>query len=268
MAIIEYASTKLMNIGKEGKITCDADGYYEIIIGAFNIYNSAGEYYTYQGVANLFEQNALFQRRVQGGNLKGELGHPKRLPGQSDDSYIDRMFIVEETKEAVHYRKIKLDTEYGKKNPHLNNPNLVGVIAELRPSGPYAASLKDALENKWQNVCFSLRGFTKDSLIRGEVHRTLESIVTWDVVIEPGLKVATKWDSPSLESADITGVSNRTLEKLIEKKNLQGLATESSSLMMMELYEKTKRQEIITTSSGWLNGASKLNKGSVLGNWK
>lgn len=268
MAIIEYASTKLMNLGKEGIIKCDADGYYEVIIGAFNIYNSAGEYYTYQGVADLFEKNSLFQRRVQGGNLKGELGHPKRLPGQSDDSYIDRMFIIEEKNETVHYRKIKLDTEYGKKNPHLNNPNLVAVIAELRPSGPYAASLKDALENKWQNVCFSLRGFTKDNLIRGEVHRTLDSIVTWDVVIEPGLKVATKWDSPSLESAEITNVSNRTLEKLIQQKNLKGLATESSSLMMQELYEKTKRREIITTSNGWLNTINKGDKGSVLNNWK
>lgn len=268
MAIIEYASTKLKNLGKEGKITCDPDGYYEIVIGAFNVYNSAGEYYTYQGVSSLFEQNSLFQRRVKGGNLKGELGHPKRLPGQSDDSYIDRMFIVEEKSEAVHYRKISLDTDYGKKNPHLNNPNLVAVIAELRPSGPYAASLKDALENKWQNVCFSLRGFTKDCLMYGEVHRTLESIVTWDVVIEPGLSMATKWDSPSLESAEVTGVSSKSLERLIKQKSIQGLATESSYLMMQELYKKTKRKEIITTSSGWLNGAGKLNKGSVLNNWK
>lgn len=64
----------------------------------------------------LLDNNSLFQRRVQGGNLKGEMGHPKRLPGQTDGSYIDRMFIIEETKEAVHYRKIKLDTDYGKKN--------------------------------------------------------------------------------------------------------------------------------------------------------
>lgn len=266
MPIIEYASTKLHSLGKEGKITCDADGYYEIIIGAFNIYNSAGEFYTYQGVSSLFEDNSLFQRRVRGGNLKGEMGHPKRQPGQNDESYIDRMFIVEEKSEAVHYRKIKLDTDYGKKNPHLNNPSLVGVIAELRPSGFYGPALKDALDNKWQNVCFSLRGFTKDNLIRGEVHRTLESIVTWDVVIEPGLAVATKWDSPSLESADVTQVNTRTLEKLLNQRKIDGLAKESSSVLMLDLYDKVKRPEIITTSSGWLNKVNKTGN-SVIAKW-
>ena len=266
MPIIEYASTKLQNLGKEGKITCDADGYYEIVIGAFNIHNSAGEYYTYQGVSALFENNSLFQRRVRGGNLKGEMGHPKRQPGQNDESYIDRMFIVEEKSEAVHYRKIKLDTDYGKKNPHLNNPNLVAVIAELRPCGHYGPALKDALENKWQNVCFSLRGFTKDLLIRGEVHRTLESIVTWDVVVEPGLAVATKWDSPSLESADRVPVNTRSIEKLIAKKRLDGLANENSSIMLADLVDRVKQPEIKSVSSSWVGKPSGKNN-SVLTRW-
>lgn len=249
MAIISYSSTKLASIGKEGIIKCDADGYYQLMIGALNVYNSAGELYTARGATALFEDNSLFQRRIQAGNLKGEMGHPKRLPRQNDKEYIDRMFIVEEKNVAVHYRKITLDTDFGKKNPQFNNPGMVAIIAELRPAGPFGPALKDALENKYENVCFSLRGFTSDVQHHLEIHRSITQIVTWDVVVEPGLRVANKWDSPALESIDVTRIRMKDVKAVLDSRKVPELAMEDSTALIQEMYDRMSKEAAPITAS-------------------
>jgi hypothetical protein len=45
-----------------------------------------------------------------------------------------------------------------------------------------------------------------------------------------------------------------------------GLAKEGSSVLMLDLYDKVKRPEIITTSSGWLNKVNKTGN-SVIAKW-
>lgn len=226
MSLVKFTSTKLANKGKKGILTPDSDGYYTIPVGGLNAFNSVGQYYTLEGAKELFQGSSTLIRRIQNGCLKGELGHPKKAPGMSNDDYINRILTVEETNVCCHYKEVWLDEEYGKKNPELNNPKLVGVMAKIKPSGPHADALKASLENQDENVCFSVRAFTEDYYQRGQCFRILRNLVTWDNVTEPGINHANKWMAPSLESDDLIITTLDELEN-IRKSSSPAVAVES-----------------------------------------
>jgi len=234
-SVLHFTATKLNGTGKEGTLTPDADGYYEIVVGGLNTFNSAGEYYTRQGAEELFKKSSIFMRRVASGCLKAELGHPKRRPGESDDSFIQRVLTIEETNVCAHIADVWLDFEYGKKNPQFGNPELVGIMARLKPAGPMGHVLKASLDNKSENVCFSIRSLTKDFYSKGVNRRTLSTIVTWDYVNEPGIKVANKWDSPALESLTSDTFSIRKLNDVVNKMLSSPIATENSNAILKEV---------------------------------
>lgn len=230
MSLIRFTETKLKTTGKQGVIEPDGDGYYDLVIGGLNVLNSANEYYTHSGSKELFEGSSVFMRRVKNGCLKGELGHPKFMPGMTKDEFIDRILRIEETNVCAHYADITLDTDYGKNNPKFGNPQLVAIVAKVKPSGPKSQSLQDSIGNPKENVCFSIRALTRDKVINGRNNRTLVQIVTFDHVTEPGIMVANKWDSPGLESMSETPVTLRELEVIAEASGMSGVAFESCAM--------------------------------------
>lgn len=201
--IVRFTSTKLEARNKKGIIKPDENGYYDIVVGGLNTFNSMGQYYTLEGAKELFETSSILMRRIAGGNLRGELDHPKRLPNQSMDDYMHRLLYIDRDNEVCHFSEVWLDHDYGKNHPELNNPALVAIMAKVRPTGPKGYMLEQGLNNAKENVCFSIRSFTKDFMHRGRVHRVLAEIVTWDLVNEPGISIANKYDSASLEGLDI-----------------------------------------------------------------
>lgn len=217
MAIVKFTSTKLQSLNKKGVLKPDSDGYYTLVIGGLNVYNSVGEYYMLEGARQLFEESSILMRRVQNGNLKGELGHPKREPGQSLDAYMDRLLQVYETNVCVHFKDLWLDTEYGQSNS--TNRSAVAIYAKIKPAGPHASTLQAALENKHENVNFSVRGLTEDFVQNGKTCRVLKQIICWDYVTECGINIANKYDSPTLESLNETPVLVRQLEALLTRTN-------------------------------------------------
>lgn len=245
MSQILFTSTKLSMLGKEGVLKKDKDGYYTVVLGALNIFNSAGEYYVANGARQLFEKDAILMRRISNGNLKGENGHPKFPIGGKMRDYIERLMTIEETNVISHYKEVWLEEDFGKKNPRFGNPSMVGIFAKVCPSGEKAAVLQRALENPSENVNFSIRAFTRDYVEGGKTYRVLESIVTWDVVGEPGLHVANKWDSPSLENLKLVDNWSRSVSKkdlqYVSSKIPQNASMESSREMVNSLlhyYEK------------------------------
>lgn len=233
MSGIKFTSTKLNGTGKEGILKPDDDGYYTLIIGGLNTYNSAGEFYTAQGAKDLFQQSNTFMRRISNGCLKGESGHPKKLPGMSDNDYLNRILTIEESNVCCHFKEIWLDLDYGKKNPQLGNPELVAIMAKVKPSGPKGNSLQSSLDNPSENVCFSIRAFTKDYYQKGQTIRVLNSIVCWDNVVEPGIAIANKWQSPSLESLEDRIFTQKQLERIVNDTE-SFIATEDSKLIATE----------------------------------
>lgn len=228
-----YCATTLAGTGKKGIIAPDANGYRTLVIGAMNCLNSAGEYYKLKGAETLFEDSSEFMRRVKDGNLKGEVGHPNREPNMQFRDFVKRIFTIEETNICAHIAEVWLDINFGKNNPQFNNPDLVAIMARVKGSGPHSAALEASLANPEENVCFSIRAITKDTLIRGVNYRVLERIITFDWVTEPGIEIAKKYHSPALESFDLdSAVLTKTIiEKAIEES--KGVVAMESSCAIM-----------------------------------
>jgi hypothetical protein len=232
MAIIRYTATKLKATQKQGILKPDSDGYYPLVIGGLNVVNSAGEYYVLEGAKELFDQSSVLMRRIKNGNLKGELGHPKIQPGMTEEQYYGRILRIEETNVCAHFKEVWLDDQYGKNNPQFQNPNLVAIMGLVKPAGPHADVLAQALENRAENVCFSIRALTEDHLVRGVNHRILRSIMTWDYVTEPGINIANKWDNPSLETVESRFITKSDIERVM--KLPQAVTMESQDLLLKE----------------------------------
>lgn len=199
---VRFTCTALQGTNKQGVLQKDKDGYYTMPIGGLDVFNSAGEFYTYQGAKELFESSSSFMRRVQAGCLFGELGHPKMLPGQSMEAYAHRIMTIEETRVAAHFADIWLDFDSVKDK---QGRSVIAIMAKVAPAGPYAASTEASFQNPKQDTCFSIRAFTEDSFVGGVKHRALKRIETFDFVTEPGIQFARKYHAPSLEAlADIT----------------------------------------------------------------
>lgn len=241
---VRFTCTALQNSGKKGLLTKGEDGYYTSVLGGLNVFNSAGEYYTAEGVKQLFADSGLLQKRIKQGRLRGEWGHPKQHPGESDNAFINRIFLINEEKIACHYKEIFLDDKSVKNE---QGQPVIAIMGRFCPSGPYADSLERSLSNPNENISFSIRAFTDDKRMRGVNHRYLKTIITWDVVNCPGISIAEKWKSPSLESLKMDDVFARDLTRgeiersMKQTPALAGFSQESASMNVHELF----------TSLGW-----------------
>lgn len=232
MSRVELVATKLQNVNKKGILKPDSDGYYTLPIGGLNTFNSAGEYYVLDGARELFANSGVLQRRIKAGNLHGELGHPSPQ-GLTNEQYLNRLRQIDEKNISTHFRRIWIDEEFGKKNPHLKNPALAGIMAELRPSGAMADQLQRALDNPHENVNFSIRAMTRNYFQAGRLNRVLAVVYTWDQVHEPGIATANKWDSPVLEDIHKTAVTQDMIAMLKQNANT-AFATEDSKILALE----------------------------------
>lgn len=192
-----YDCTRLTNTGKKGILKQLDDGYYEIVVGGLDVFNSVGAFYDFNSVKALFDESSSLMRRIRSGQLRCEYGHPKLLPGMSMQDYINRLLVIDEDRVCCHIRRIRLDNTISK-NP--NGKPIVTIIAELKPSGPLGYALKEELDNPHENVSFSVRSLTNDKWVGGILQKSIKHLICWDRVVEPGLAIAEKYKTPSLES--------------------------------------------------------------------
>lgn len=205
-----------LRAGKRGVIAPDAAGYYTQCIGGLDIENSMGVTYAAERAKNLFMEGADLQRRIKERALRGEAGHPRRTPGMSDDQWIHRLHDIVEDKICVYWAEIGLDENYGRNNPHLNRPAMVGIMARYRPGGIGAQMLERDLADPEANVSFSIRAFSSPFSRMGKRFYDLQTIVTWDYVNEPGIAPAAKTLSSTLESLHEDTFTSRQLQHAID----------------------------------------------------
>ncbi len=248
MSQVQYSCTSLNGTGKKGVLTADADGYFTMVVGGLNCFNSAGEYYPLQAAQNLFHESSAFMRRIQSACLKGEYGHPQKQPGMTMDDYVRRVMTIDEKSVCVQFRKIWLDANSVK---DASGRPVVAIMAELKPVGPYGDALAKSLVNPHEDVCFSIRAFTDDRRVMGVNNRNLVEIITWDYVTEPGIAFARKYKSPSLESLtppletlDRFEVSLDDMRRAVTP--VEGTALESSIIQtghnVISAYERLQKQ--------------------------
>ncbi len=231
---VKFSATRLAAAGKKGVILPDSDGYYETIIGGLNIFNSAGQFYTLEGARSLFTGSGAFMRRIQRGALRAEVGHPKMEPGMSMNDYIGRLMEIRETNTCGQFKEIWLDFDRPKA---LGEPNAVAIMGKVIPSGPFGPMLQKAFENGGENVCFSVRGTTNDYYERGVYTRELTNIITFDYVNEPGIHIAEKYKSPSLETYDEKTFTRSQVERALFANSSPIMATESSREIALGLFK-------------------------------
>lgn len=223
-----YQCTALVGTNKTGKLKCDSDGYYTLVVGGLNAYNSSGAFYPLAPATAIFDNSSSFMRRVKSGNCKGECGHPKPLPGQSSREFLQRVLQIEETRVCCHFKEIWMANE-GVKDAE-GRP-IVAIMAKIKPAGPMGPALKEALDNPHENVCFSIRSLTQDRMVpAGYLEKNLKQIICFDWVTEPGLSGSTKYNSPALESMNETTVSPEHLDRIESQYEEMGVSVENSGL--------------------------------------
>jgi hypothetical protein len=225
--IASYSCTALNGTNKVGSLKPDADGYYTLVVGALNVENSAGAFYPYEPAKHLFDESSAFQRRIMNGSLHGECGHPRLAPGMSTRDFMARCMDVVETNICCHFKAIYL--EHGTVRDERGRP-MIAIIAKVKPAGPMGPALREALENPSQNVCFSIRSFTHDTMQGGRTYKNLKTIITFDWVMEPGISIAKKWFSPALESHHDMPVIPPMLNDIIRLQKAAGSGFESGGL--------------------------------------
>jgi hypothetical protein len=242
MANLLYTQTKLPMLKKKGITKPDEDGYYTLVLGGLECHNNTGAwFYTSQGVKKLFEPGSILRRRIDNGCLRAEVNHPRQMPGEKDDDFFARQLDIDLNNTCAHFKEIWLDEDFGKNHPEYGNPRLIAIMGKVKPEGPKAEILREALTNDRANICFSIRALVQQELVRGKVVRTIEELVTIDLVNEGGITVASKWDSPATESindTDVVEVTARLLNKIAERSKESAFATESSIQLAAEIRDR------------------------------
>lgn len=229
---VRFGCTSLAGTNKVGEVKQDDNGYYPMVVGALNVFNSAGEYYVYEQAKELFQGSSQLMRRVKRGALRGEYGHPKPLPGMSNEQFANRVMSIYEENTCCHHKELYLDFDNVKDT---NGKPIIAIMSKVCPSGPLGPVLEKSLKNKNENVCFSIRAFTDDYREGMIKKRVLKTIVTFDYVTEPGIAVAEKYKSPALEGLDMT-FSRGEIERGFKQSQSIGVAQESAILTMNELF--------------------------------
>lgn len=242
MSSLKYACTALVGTNKGGVLKPDANGYYRMILGAFNIYNSAGLWYNYETSKHIFDSSSSFMRRMSAGNLYSEEDHPQWVDGTPLDMYVARIKRIEPKNICAHIR----DIEVVPGDMSKDGSQVMLIYGSVKPDRERGKYLKEALDNPDQNVCFSLRALCDDKYINGRIERTITEFITFDWVVEPGLHVAHKYNAPGLESfacesREEMPIPIEAIESLIAKKaqmQAQGVGLESDE-------DYTRLQEIV-----------------------
>lgn len=257
---LKYACTALVGTNKGGVLKPDENGYYRMILGAFNIYNSAGLWYNYETSKHIFEKSSSFMRRMSSGNLYSEEDHPQWIEGTPLDTYVARIKRIDPKNVCAHIRDI--DVFPGDMNA--DGTQVMLIYGSVKPDRERGKFLKAALDNPDQNVCFSLRALCDDAYINGRVERTITEFITFDWVVEPGLNVAHKYNAPGLESFACESredmlIPIEALESLISKrKSMQaagvGLESDEDYTALQNIVDsyRTPNETIVKPKSlGW-----------------
>jgi len=178
----------------------DKDGYYYLPLGGLNIFNGVGDFYPGSEDVKkaLISETELLQRRIRTAHLYGEVGHPQIRPGETMAAFYARNKRIDKTNVSHHIRSIDLvETDRPSELPGYGN--VIEVWGWIKPAGVKGDALQKALDNKHENVAFSIRSFTDDNIVAGFRHKSIRTIITWDWVGEPGINFATEEHALSQE---------------------------------------------------------------------
>jgi hypothetical protein len=203
---VELSSNFLNGVTRPSIITPNEHGEYPLLVGALNMANNKGEYYDARYARHFFEETSELVRMAVKNVLRAEYGHPNQ-GALSDPAYVQRLLRIDEQSVCASHRKLWLDFD----NYHDDNGRpIIGIMSNVAPYGPYADALERALKNPREEVCFSIRCFSLPHRIGGRVIKEIRHIVTFDYVNEPGIKLATKYNTKGTTQATMESYRTHT----------------------------------------------------------
>lgn len=219
----------------QGNVKRLDNNYCQVVLGALEYPNSTGSVYDLESAIRIIEKSQTFNRRMKDSYLRGELGHPVERECRDYNDFVRRIHTIDERNVAIHIRRVWIDRAYvgpdGKK--------IIAILGEVAPSGPHAGVVERALNNPHENLAFSVRSLTNDRIVGGVRRKFFDNIITWDVVNEPGLSPANKFNSPSCESADVLELvripaTSTLMQTLKDEQALKGIGMESAYRVSVE----------------------------------
>jgi len=239
---VMFACTSLVGVNKVGNLKKNENGYYPMVVGALNVFNSSNQFYDYEQAKHLFEESSALMRRIKRAALRGEYGHPKpparemnpQMQRIRDEEFARRCMTIDELNVCCHHMKLWLDFDAVKDK---QGKPVISIMSEVAPNGPLGHVLEKQLQNPHENVCFSIRAFTNNSYIRGTEVRVLREVVTFDYVNEPGIATAEKYFSPALEDNTNYNFSRSLLEDALYKERPAGISMESAIITPDSLFQ-------------------------------
>lgn len=217
---MRYNCVALAGVNRSADLEKSTDGYYRVLLGALNIFNSENIFYAFNESKHVFERSNVFMRKVLAGNLFGEEDHPPYVPGMSDAEWMERNEWIETKNVALHIREVELiQTE-----EVCNGLPVVEIWGWIKPNRERGVFLQEALDNPHQNVCFSLRAIVREGTIRGVKTRRIDKLITFDWVIEDGLMICNKY-SAIVRGGKVAQESTRTyIDRPIHQRTLEQMA--------------------------------------------
>lgn len=226
---ILFECTRLKGTGKAGILTPDSDGCFSMVVGGLNVYNAHGDYYTYEAAKHFFENSSAFMRRVQRGVLRGEVEHPRKEPGMSFREYGARLMNIDLNQVCCTHRSIWLDFD-NVKDYNTGKP-IIAIMSKVWPGGAKGDFLKEMLETRGEQVCFSIRSFVNEQpMANGRMLKAIKEIVTFDLVNEPGIEYAEKLRSPALETFMDLSLTKHDVDAMVKESKMPGTGMESGGL--------------------------------------
>ena len=169
----------------------DDQGYYKVILGAVNTYNSAGEYYGDHYIEDLFGPNTYIGNMLAKGCLMGEVNHPQFVPGMNRFDYFMRNNRIDQLNASHLIKSIEIvdanKTEGGRPKKYI-----VGWVKPLE-STKGGKILKELLDTPEANVCFSIRCVIDPASPSSDMK--IKTVITFDWVDLPGIAEANKFDT-------------------------------------------------------------------------
>lgn len=188
----DVSSALVSGLGKTA--TPDKDGIYKdlplMVLGKASRNN---KWYDPSGMEDcLVNKNSAFYRRLYGGQLFGELGHPIILNEKENARVLH--IDMNNVSHQIHRIYTGTATEGG----------YVVVYGDIEPCKPKGDILTESLQNPRRNTAFSLRSIvSKIGERNGIILQKPLAITTFDFVDCPGYTEASKVNVPGTEGYSI-----------------------------------------------------------------
>ena len=210
MGECRFGNIILPKSGKNGILTPDDEGYYTLNGGGFNIPNRQGVTYSFNSyIQECMSPESDFRRRLERGEVQGEMGHPPRYYLKLVDGQVVRHEITTVYEWILRLRTIDQDRVCMLISDVLfswegNDPKTspLNVKYRLKPFGPFGKYLEEHLKTPSANTSISIRTVISPTSPMDK-YRNVEYWTGADWVPEPGMDKANKWMTEGCEGLDL-----------------------------------------------------------------